>query len=68
MCMISQNMHGAGSGDACLKCQPGEDKEEFLFILPQVQNSALSVTSFGALNKLLKFSVPPFPYLLDGQN
>lgn len=62
MCTISQSMRGAGSGDASLKCQPGADKEEFLFILPPLSSKfSLSVTSFGALNKLLKFSVPPFP-------
>lgn len=38
MCMISQNMHGAGSGDASLKCHPGKDKEEFLFILPPLSS------------------------------
>lgn len=38
VCTISQNMHGAGSGDASLKCQPGADKEEFLFILPPLSS------------------------------
>lgn len=61
--VYDQSEHACSdSDDAGLKFQPGADKEEFLFILPSLSSKfSLSVTSFGALNKLLKFSVPPFP-------